>query len=241
MAQHACAARAQHGFTLIELLVALSIMAVIAVVGWRALDGMHMGVGHSRDYGDAVLTVDAGLSQWVADLDAMTELANTTPLDWDGRTLRLTRRHSADPSAGAVVVAWSLREVAGVQQWMRWQSAPVQSRLNWLAAWQAAQLWAATGAVPSSTLQSNTSGNSTQASQAAFATAVVPISAWQLTYFREGAWSNALSSPGTDKDALAAAAIPEGIQLMLELAAPHPLAGTLTRAWVRPTSPPLPP
>lgn len=236
MAKHACAARAQRGFTLIELLVALSIMAVIAVVGWRALDGMQMGVSHSREYGDAVLTVDAGLSQWVADLDAMAEISNTTPLDWDGRTLRLTRRHSADPSAGTVVVAWSLHEVAGVQQWMRWQSAPVQSRLSWLAAWQAAQLWAATGATPSSTMQSNTSGNSAQASQAAFATAVVPISAWQVTYFREGAWSNALSSPGTDKNAQTAAAIPEGVRLVLQVANPHPLAGALTRDWARATA-----
>ena len=31
---------AQRGFTLIELLVALSIMAVMAVLSWRGLDGM---------------------------------------------------------------------------------------------------------------------------------------------------------------------------------------------------------
>jgi general secretion pathway protein J len=130
------------GFTLIELLVAVSIMALMTVMGWRALDGMALAAGQTRTHTDAVLTLEAGLAQWVADLDALIELPHTTAMDWDGRALRVTRRHSADPGEGVLVVAWSRGAREGPDQWLRWQSAPLRSRSDWKGAWEAAAQWA---------------------------------------------------------------------------------------------------
>ena len=87
------------GFTLVEVLVALSIMAVIAVMTWRALDGMARTQQTTDAYTDGVLRLQAALGQWRADLDAMMVWPATTApspnapvsLLWDGRVLRITR------------------------------------------------------------------------------------------------------------------------------------------------------
>jgi general secretion pathway protein J len=200
----------QRGFTLIELLVALSIMALMSVMGWRALDGMSQAARYTRTHTEDVLTVEAGLSQWGADLDALMPLPYTTALDWDGRALRMTRRHSAQPGEGPVVVAWTRSNRAGTDQWLRWQSAPVNTRAQWQDAWSSAAQWA----------QSPSDQARTQE------VAITALAQWQVYYFRGGAWSNPLSSAG--------GALPDGVRLVLTLASPHPLAGTLTRDWARP-------
>ncbi|MFZ3220942.1 MAG: prepilin-type N-terminal cleavage/methylation domain-containing protein, partial [Rhodoferax sp.] len=93
---------AQGGFTLIELLVAVGIMALMAVMGWRALDGMQDANARTRDHADAVLALEAGLAQWGTDLDALLELPQTPAIDWDGRVLRITRRPGGDASEGVL-------------------------------------------------------------------------------------------------------------------------------------------
>ncbi|OZA56117.1 MAG: general secretion pathway protein GspJ [Acidovorax sp. 17-64-282] len=108
--------RTQHGFTLIELLVGISIMALMAVLGWRGLDGMARAQETIRQRADELLLVQAALGQWGADLDALLAVPHTTPLDWDGQVLRMTRRSSAVPDEGA--------------------------RADWQQAWQQAALWA---------------------------------------------------------------------------------------------------
>lgn len=200
----------QRGFTLIELLVAVSIMALMSVMGWRALDGMSRAASVTRTHSEEVLTVEAGLSQWGADLDALTPLPHTTALDWDGRALRITRRHSANTAEGAVVVAWTRSRRDGTDQWLRWQSTPVRTRAEWQDAWASAAQWA--------------QSPSEQARRQEVA--ITPLAQWQIYYFRGGAWSNPLSSAGN--------ALPDGVRLALTLAPPHPLAGTLTRDWARP-------
>lgn len=227
------------GFTLIELLVAVSIMAVMAVMAWRALDGMQNTSAQSRGRTDATLTLDAGLAQWVADLDNLQELPNTTALDWNGRALRITRRHSSDPAQGVLVVAWtrgprSLGSGVDTDQWLRWQSAPLRSRQEWQAAWRNAALWT----------QSNgaENPNTTEPSREV---AIAPLQQWQIYYFRGGAWSNALSSAGTPEAAALPdaanpnpnpnASVPDGVRLVLTIAPPHPLAGVITRDWARTT------
>ena len=65
------------GFTLIEVLVALSIMAVMAALTWRGIDGMARAQAATQRYTDDVLTLQAGLTQWRADLDAMMTWPNT--------------------------------------------------------------------------------------------------------------------------------------------------------------------
>ena len=202
----------QRGFTLIELLVAVSIMALMSVMGWRALDGMSRASNVTRTHSELVLTIEAGLSQWGADLDALMPLPHTTALDWDGRALRITRRHSAQPSEGAVVVAWTRSSRDGTDQWLRWQSAPVRTRGEWQDAWASAAQWAQS---PSEQARMRE-------------VAITPLAQWQIYYFRGGAWSNPLSSAGS--------ALPDGVRLALTLAPHHPLAGTLTRDWARPVA-----
>jgi general secretion pathway protein J len=230
---HHFGCKAIQGFTLIELLVAVSIMAVMAVMAWRALDGMQGASTQSRSHTDAVLTLDAGLAQWVADLDNMQELPHTTPLDWNGRALRITRRDNSDPAQGLLVVAWTRNPRTqgnpGIasDQWLRWQSAPLRTRQAWQAAWRSADLWVQN--------QGADKPNTTEPSREV---AIAPLQQWQIYYFRGGAWSNALSSAGTP-DASATqnpnASVPDGVRLGLTLAAPHPLAGVLTRDWARAT------
>ncbi|HYP72303.1 MAG TPA: prepilin-type N-terminal cleavage/methylation domain-containing protein, partial [Variovorax sp.] len=62
MAQ-ACHTRGRaRGFTLIELLVAISILALLAVVSWRGLDGMARAQAQLRDRADAVLVLQSALA-----------------------------------------------------------------------------------------------------------------------------------------------------------------------------------
>ena len=215
----------QRGFTLVEVLVALGILALMAGMAWRALDGMANATRNTQAHTDAVLTLDAALGQWNADLDALIELPFTTALDWDARALRLTRRPAADEGAGVVVVAWSLSERDGRMQWLRWQSNPVQSRQQWAQAWAAAAQWAQS---PSAALRAQE-------------VRLGPLQGWQIYYFRGGAWSNPLSAAGNASAAGTGASssrvpLPDGVRLILDVPAPHPLAGTLTRDWARPVT-----
>ena len=65
---------ARQGFTLVELLVALSVMALLAVLSWRGIDSMTRTQARTQERADEVLTLQAGLNQWSADLDAMLQL-----------------------------------------------------------------------------------------------------------------------------------------------------------------------
>ncbi len=206
------------GFTLIELMVAVAILSVLAAMAWRALDNMYQGSSQARTHTDAVLTMDAGLAQWVTDLESMQELPNTTAIDWNGRSLRITRRHATDPNEGVLIVAWKRDEREGVQQWLRWQSTPVRTREAWASAWRNAEQWA---------LNQN-------AAERVRETAITPLADWKIYYFRGGAWSNALSSAGpAGSPAISDVTVPDGVRLVLTVPPPHALAGALTRDWAR--------
>jgi general secretion pathway protein J len=97
---------------------------------------------------------------------------------------------------------------------------------QWKTAWAAAGLWSQS---PSETAKSAE-------------IAIANINQWQIYFYRGNAWSNPLSSSGAASTAPAGpgvpetgSAIPDGIRLSIVLDAPHPLAGTITRDWVRPT------
>ncbi len=209
------------GFTLVELLVAISLMALMAALSWRGLDGMTRAQAQMRRHSDEVLTLQAGLAQWGADLDALATQPNTPSLDWDGRALRLLRASTAAPGEGLRVVAWSRRLVDGTGQWLRWQSPPVTTRGQLQLAWQQAALW----------------GQNPSDEDRRREVRVVPLDQWEIFYFRDNAWSNPMSSAGAPGAAQAAttAATPDGVRLVLELSAGQAVQGRITRDWVRPT------
>lgn len=219
------------GFTLVELLIAVSVMALMAVLSWRGLEGMTQATTRLHQRADEVQSLQAGLAQWGADLDAIVTLPQAQALDWDGRALRLTRRLVA-PADGLVVVAWSRRESGDGGQWLRWQSPVLRTRGELQAVWSQAALWA------------QNPGDAERAQEVR----IVPLSQWQIFFYRGGAWTNPLSSSGTDGQAsasplsavagvLSAAGVtpvPDGVRLVLTLPAGQAIAGTLTRDWVRP-------
>lgn len=215
--------RGSRGFTLIELLVAIGVMSLLAILSWRGLDGMVRAQETTRQRSDELLVLQAALGQWGTDLDALMPVANTTPLDWDGQVLRLTRRSSAVPDEGALVVAWTRRDAGSTSQWMRWQSLPVRTRDEWQQAWDQAAQWARTPGDAERRLE----------------VTLLPLTNWQIFYYRGGAWSNPLSSAGTTTTTgttttSTSAAIPDGVRLQITLPPGQALAGQLTRDWVNP-------
>ena len=217
------------GFTLIELLVALAAMAIMAGLSWRGLDGMVRAQAQIQQRADAVLTLQAGLTQWSADLDAMAQLPRTPTLDWDGRGLRMVRRSTVQPGDGLLVVAWSRRNVNGTDQWLRWQSPPQFSRGALQTAWERAAQWA------------QNPGDAEKRDEVR----ITPLAQWQIFYFRGNAWTNPLSSDSvntpvapirsTPETVNTDLALPDGVRLVLTLPGGEAINGTITRDWARPS------
>jgi general secretion pathway protein J len=230
--------RGQRGFTLIELLVALSVMALLALLSWRGLDGMARAQASVRGRMDGVVSLQIGLSQWSADLDAIIETGQVNGIDFDGRVVRLTRRDAGIDGNPLRVVGWTRRMIDGqtgtVGRWARWQSLPLYTQADLQQAWAQVQLW----------------GQNPGAAQKLREVAIVGLDEWQVFYFRNNAWSNSLSTASnaavagnpTAAGAVPAPAspatlapLPDGIRLVLNLSAGQPLSGTVVKDWIRPT------
>jgi general secretion pathway protein J len=229
----------QSGFTLVELLVAIFAMAVLAVMSWRGLDNMTRAQAQTEARSDEVLTLQVGLAQWGADLDALAVLPGITSIDWNGRVVRMVRYSSAGPGAGVFVAAWSRRVVNGTSTWLRWQSPEATTREQLDQAWLQADVWA------------QNAGEEERRREVA----VVPMQEWQVFFFRGGAWTNPMSSavvaaapppPPPQRAASGAggapqvastpvAPLPDGVRLVLTLPPGPAISGTLSRDWVRPT------
>lgn len=214
--------RRARGFTLVELLVALFVMAIMAALAWRGLDGMVRGKQITEARADEVLALQIGLAQWSADLEAVEQLPGMKALEWNGRVLRLTRRSTASVTDGVIVVGWTRRDVNGTGTWLRWQSTPVTTRGDLEQMWQRADLW------------SQSASDDDRAREVA----ITPLDDWQIFYFRENAWTNPQSSDVTSKVELDANAggtvLPDGVRLVLMLPANRAVSGAITRDWVRP-------
>ncbi len=211
------------GFTLIELLVALAVMAMLALLSWRSIDGMTRAQAMTQERADQLLHLQSALGQWGTDLDAILDTQEVNPLDFDGRLLRLTRRDSGETgldSPGVRVVAWARLE----GQWRRWQSGPLRQRDELALAWQRAALWAQ-GQRP----------DPSQRSEEDSAVAVAAIEQWQLFYHRGETWTNPLSSVGNEGGNATSAQLPNGVRLVLTLSPGQPISGSLTLDWVSPT------
>lgn len=236
------------GFTLIELLVAITIMSMLALLSWRSLDGMTRTQAQTQQRADDLLRFQAALGQWTADLDAIVDTREVTPLDFDGRLLRLTRRDAAESglhSAGVRVVAWTRRSgplagedglpvagaLVGSGQWLRWQSPPILRRNELARAWQRAADWSR---------EAQPTGSEAAGPDSAIA--LIGIDQWQIFYHRGDTWGNPLSSLGASTDNVPGGlrsddegAVPNGVRVVLSLPTGTSLSGELVRDWVRPT------
>lgn len=211
----------QSGFTLIELLIAVALMAVMAGLGWRGLDGLVRSREVNQSRVDATAVLQTVLAQWRSDLDhlALVPGINDAGLAWDGQTLRITRNAStplADGSdAGLWVVAWTRRD----GRWWRWQSPAIQDRRSLLEAWTRAERW----------------GKNASADDQNFETPLVAIDQWKLSYFRGNAWTNPLSSAtnstSPDSSSASSHAPPDAIRLDIEVGNTQ---GRLSLDWIRP-------
>lgn len=225
------------GFTLIEVLVAISVMALMALMAWRGLDGMLRTQSSLQQRSDEIRTLQAGLAQWQSDHDQLVDIPGTPSWTWDGKVLRLTRKSAdAPPSSTGNPVLPSLRVVAwtwrgdpgrpGGGDWQRWQSAPLTQLKDWQQAWELARQW------------SQTPDDATRAGQVQ----IHALAGWQVFVHRGGSWANPLSSdvvnpspnnPGA-ANTTTNGSTPDGIRLVLTLP-PGPLGtGTLIMDWIHP-------
>jgi general secretion pathway protein J len=159
-------AAAARGFTLVEVLVAMLIMAVLSMVTWQGLDGMLRARDGSKAALDRTQRLATVIVQWEQDLQALHETQAVPALQFDGRTVRLTRR----TEGGVALVAWSLR--SGL--WQRWVGPTTTRLADMQEAWIASQ-----------GLLGNEPGHLTLAEGA---------SEWQIYFHRGGAWTNAQST-----------------------------------------------
>ena len=206
----------QRGFTLIELLVALTVMAVLAGLAWTGVDSLIRSRESTQAALDRSVRLATVMTQWEQDFAALHETASAPALQFDGRTLRLTRTGDG----GVRVVTWTVRDSA----WYRSAGPAVQRQGELQQSWLGSQQH--------------------QGGEAGELKLVDGVDGWQLYYYRGNAWTNAQSSgnqtprPNGGAASGAAAALqqrddlPDGVRLVLTLA-----AGTLTRDIVLPPQP----
>lgn len=221
---------ALRGFTLVEVLIALVLMAVMGGLSWQGIDSLLRSRSAVQAVHARSTTLGTVLAQWRADLNAAITLpgmGKDSGIDWDGRVLRITRRStevSADGSdSGVWVVAWRW-QAEGSQTsgtWRRWQSASLRDSASVQKAWAQAAVWG----------QNSSDSASRQ-------TDLWPLQGWQIYFYRDNAWGNALSSAGTPTNAVTGAGagnphVPDAVRAVIQLA-PESGRGSITIDWVRP-------
>lgn len=83
---------AQAGFTLVEVLVALLIMAIVAALSWQGIDAIVRSRDISSQRLEQQLRLQSVIAQWEADLAEIQDSGIVPALQFDGASLRLTRR-----------------------------------------------------------------------------------------------------------------------------------------------------
>lgn len=204
--------KSTRGFTLVEVLVALFVMAIMAAMAWRGIDGIARARTIGQERMEQTLRLDTVLMQWEQDLAALYNSNGAVPADFtfNGATMLMTRR----TGSGVQVVAWSLHN----GEWLRWAGPPVTQGQQLLEQWMRVQ---------------QLNGDEPQQLHAAKG-----VSTWQLHCYRNNGWSNCQSSgdvvqpaapvaEGT-RAATARQALPGGVRLIVTFDS-GALQGSLTR------------
>lgn len=213
MAAVRTAAHRPTGFTLVEVLVALLILATLAAMSWQGIDAMLRSREVSQQRLEQQLRLQAVVAQWEADLAELQDSGIVPALQFDGASLRLTRR----AEGGLQLIVWSLRG----ESLTRWAGPAVQQ------APALQELW-----LRSQQLLGNEQGQ---------LRALAGVATWQLYYWRGNAWSNAQSTgdvlPSVTPTPQAGGtvvptivqALPGGVRLVLSFRDGSGFIGSLTR------------
>ncbi len=246
-----CNPQDQSGFTLVEVLVALVVMATLAVMAWRGVDGIVRTRDASHTRMENTLRLTTVLAQWEQDLASLQQTEAVPALSFDGATLRLTRR----TDEGVQLVAWSLvpttdavdRAASDIataaatattaspaaadnsgavsNSWMRWTGPAVTDSAALQESWLRSQ--------------------SLQSGEPGLLRTVGGVSTWQLYCYRkdDNGWTNCQSSGnvvrrerppefttgGSAPPPPTQPALPTGLRLVLTFAGGNGYDGTITR------------
>ena len=180
------------GFTLVELLVAISILAILAVLGWRGLDGIVRARIALTENMEVTRGMQLAFAQMQSDCEHLAEreiIGRRLNLQWDDNRLTLVRKvyNENEPSQLAVV---SYRVVNGAL--VRRESRETRDLAQLEALWQAAASDAPSESAPPVTLQTG-------------------VAAMQVQSWQNNAWQEEAVAPAEG----AQAEEPTGIQVGL--------------------------
>ena len=159
------------GFTLVEVLIALFVMAIMAGMAWRGVDGIVRSRDAAQSRLEQTLRLNTVMAQWEQDLASVQD-SSVVPqaLSCDGATVRISRR----TPTGLQIVAWSLRPDAAGAAWVRWAGPSVTSASELQQSW-----------LRSLQLQDNEPGA---------LRALTGLEQWQVYFFQGNAWANCQST-----------------------------------------------